>query len=157
MSLHGSDKITIYNGADTTSTVIGTFSGSTLPTQWYSSTNGTATVVFESKASSSASYKEGGFRLSYFADGPNYHCGFSNNPAVITSPSLTITDGSRSDEQIYTDQYCYWEISPVNATLITIFFKRFSIFNGKVNVYSGTYASGTLIASLSDSNVVPSP
>ena len=155
LSLQTGDRLTIYNGEDT-STVIGTFTGTTLPTQWYSTTNQTATVIFESKASSDA-YRKGGFRLSYFSDGPNYHCGFSNNPAVVTSPSLTITDGSRSDDQIYTNQYCYWEISPSNATLITIFFKRFSVFNGKLNIYSGAHSSGNLIASLSDSDVVPSP
>lgn len=55
---------------------------------------------------------DGTFDISYYSDGSNQHCGFPNNPGIMTAPSMVFTDGSSSISRMYEDQRCEWIINP---------------------------------------------
>ena len=71
---------------------------------WITTTGPAATlnyVKFNNAASSGggvngvtgATTPNNNFELSYYGNGPAYHCGFVSNPATLTAPSMIVTDG----------------------------------------------------------------
>ncbi len=110
------DEVKIYNGADATAPLLGTYSGSTVPPA-ITTTSSKMFITFTSGSSGSAQ----GFLANY-----------TNNPASFCSPNLTltepsgdITDGSgRFDYRNNTT--CKWKILPPNATSVTLAFHAFN-------------------------------
>lgn len=123
------DILTVYDGPTTSSTVLGTFSGSTLPTGTITSTGPQMLVTFVSNGSTTAP----GFLLNYEA-----------MPVPFCNSSTTLTDvsGSFSDYsgrfQYRNSSTCTWIIQPANAVSITITFNNFKTepVNDKVQVYN---------------------
>lgn len=91
LELYGNDVITLYDGSNTNNVLyrrVGGGGGNT-PTSWIISSLSTATVVFSSSINTvtPSGVVSGNFKLSYYADGPNYHCGFPTNPGTDCHPS----------------------------------------------------------------------
>ncbi|KAJ1421699.1 hypothetical protein B484DRAFT_120343 [Ochromonadaceae sp. CCMP2298] len=175
LKLQPGDRLTIFNGAKPlsqlmgdstkisplafTSQVIATFTAAspTFPSQWYRTAGNSATIFYEPSASAMEVGNAGeSFRLSYHADGPNFHCGFTRNPSSVSAQSFVLTDGSQSAGAVYADQYCEWQVEPSAGRAVVIYFDRFSLFGGSVRIYKGLGTS-TLCAVISDSAAVPAP
>lgn len=155
LSLPQGDSLTIYDGSSpNTASVLRVLTGDSIPSTWITSTGSVASMRFES---ASTSIRRGVVRVSFFTDGPNYHCGFTRNPALLTAISMTITDGSYSKEPLYRNQHCQWTIAPVNAVGIFLSFNRFKMFGGSVKIYSGPVSNGVLIATITETAAVPAP
>lgn len=135
--------------------VLATFSGSDLPTDWIRTSGSSATVIFESSSTTVTPGEN--FKLSFFADGPNYHCGFTTNPAKLTAPSFIITDGSGSLENAYQSQNCVWEIAPEGALYVMLIFDRFHLFDGSLKIYAGAAAPENLYIEIADTSAAPAP
>lgn len=153
------DQLLLYDGTDTSTSPIGVFiNQSYSPTQWFQTSASSALLVYQSANKLSSRAIAGNFKLSYYGDGPNYHCGFIRNPALLTMSSFTITDGSRSTEIIYVNQYCEWNIQPTGGIVrgIYLFFNRFSLFSAQINIYLNNVASGNLYTIISQTNAIPS-
>jgi hypothetical protein len=136
------DVLTVYDGPTTASPVLGTFSGSTLPTQTLNSTGPQMLVTFVSNGSTTAS----GFLLSYDATLVTF---------CHTTTTLTDVTGSFSDYsgrlQYRNGTTCKWIIQPPNATSITVTFDNFNTepTNDKVGVYNMAVSPPTLLAEYS--------
>lgn len=157
LALTGStDKVTIYDGSTTSGPVLFQQIGpGGAPYTWIASSLTTATVVFQSAANTA---QGGNFKLSYFADGPNYHCGFPTNPALLTATSMSFTDGSPSTGDIYPGQNCQWLIRPSNGpSAIVLLFSRFDLFGGQLDVYAGSVTAGKFLFTMSSGDSVPPP
>eukprot|EP00602_Paraphysomonas_sp_CaronLab_P000436 CAMPEP_0185018228 /NCGR_PEP_ID=MMETSP1103-20130426/1020_1 /TAXON_ID=36769 /ORGANISM="Paraphysomonas bandaiensis, Strain Caron Lab Isolate" /LENGTH=1519 /DNA_ID=CAMNT_0027547967 /DNA_START=70 /DNA_END=4626 /DNA_ORIENTATION=- len=149
------DILRIYDGEKETSPLLGTFCGTTVPVQWVTATSGVALIQFQSNSDSS---RNGSFELSYYSDGPNYHCGFPTNPAELTAPSMRFTDGSYSAETMYSNQHCEWIIKPTNSEGLFLYFDRLDIYGGgTVTVYDGVSSSAPELTHISSATAVPVP
>ncbi len=150
------DTLTIYDGTDADNDpVIGTFCGTNLPRRWITSTASAVLMTFKANEVNSL----GGFEVAYFSDGQNYRCGMQSslNPALMRASSMVLTDGSRSDENIYLDESCKWRIVPERGDSIYLFFDRFHLFGAAVKIYKGTGNARELLNIYSDSDVCPAP
>jgi hypothetical protein len=139
------DVITVYDGNSTSSPVLGTFSGSTLPND-ITSTGPQMLIRFQTNGSTVAN----GWKVSYRCNFPVYCSGI----ATLTAPSGVIDDGSASDNYTY-NHLCRWSIIPPDATAITLNFSSFNLAindslriydqatNVKVAAYSGTSIPGS--------------
>jgi len=123
------DILTVYDGPTTSSAVLGTFSGSTLPTQTVTSTGPQMLVTFVSNGSTTAP----GFLLTYDATPVS----FCNSNTLLTDETGSISDGSERF-QYRNNANCKWNIQPTNAVSITITFSNFNTepTNDKVQVYN---------------------
>ena len=104
----------------------------------------------------------GDFDLSYYSDGPNSHCGFNENPGVLTSHSMMFTDGSASTEQIYDNQNCEWIVSPAldDGVGVLVLELLYSDLRGGalMEVYDGdNKASGKLVWRCRNCDITPKP
>ncbi|MEI6123167.1 MAG: C10 family peptidase [Bacteroidota bacterium] len=134
------DVVTVYDGNSTSSPVLGTYSGSTLPAS-ISSTGDQLLVRFQTNAS----VVNSGWKIEYRSTYPKYCSGIT----TLTAPSGTINDGSFTDNYSYS-QLCRWSINPTNATSITLSFSAMDLAANdslrvtdlitglKVAAYSGT-------------------
>ncbi len=142
------DVVTIYGGATTSDPVLGTYSGSSLPS--YVQTNTQSMLV---TFTSNSSTQSNGFLAEYYSS-PTKFC---SSTVVVTDQSGTIEDGSGSLYQYANSSNCRWTIQPPGATQINITFSEFSTeaVNDKVRVidmntntligeYSGTTIPGPL-------------
>lgn len=148
------DELIIYDGMSIHSPILARFKGIITPFEWFKTSNTFATISFKSN---NINPNTGNFKLSYFSDGPNYHCGFTTNPAIMNAKSMTFTDGSASHEKIYYNQNCEWSINATDSKGIYLFFTRYNIKGGIVKIYEGSVASGILIATIDETLVIPAP
>ena len=131
------DELILYHGRSALdSRILGAWGSTThsLPNTWYRTQGDEALLVFRSRGISAGS---GSFKMSYFTQGPNYHCGYQTNPITLTAPSFTFSDGSGFTEAIYRNQSCKWIIDPPGTNGIYIFFERFEIGGGTIRIYKG--------------------
>ena len=152
------DTLTVYDGsAVDVNKVIVVLSGKTVaPLTWFTSVTSQALIVFDSQADSTHG---GRINLNYFTDGPNYHCGFTRNPARLTAPAMTIFDGSSYDAaatsaDAFQGQNCIWEIEPKDSTGIFLYFTEFSVVSGSLCFFDGSY---TRIGCIKNTVAVPAP
>jgi hypothetical protein len=142
------DILTVYDGPTTASTVLGTFSGSTLPTVTVASTGPQMLVTFVSTGSTTAN----GFLLTYNGNPAT----FCNNNNTLTGETGSFGDGS-GKFKYRNGTNCRWNIQPPDATSITINFTNFNteankdvvqIYNlvnsTKVGEYSGDHTATPL-------------
>lgn len=148
------NRLDIFDGSTTNSPILGSFCGGLVPQRWFITTHTSILMTFRS-----GNISKGNFELSYFSDGPNYHCGFQSgpNPARMLAPSFILTDGSPASDSLYRSQSCIWVISPPEASHISLFFDYFSLKDASVTIYSGVISDGNYYAKLDDANVVPPP
>jgi Peptidase C10 family/Spi protease inhibitor/CUB domain/Secretion system C-terminal sorting domain len=136
------DILTIYDGPTTASTVLGTYSGSTMPTATPTSTGPQMLVTFVSSNSATAN----GFLLSYDATPIN----FCTSQTTLTDVTGTFSDYSgRFNYRNGTS--CRWFIMPTNATSITLTFDNFNTepVNDKVQIYNTAVNPPTMLAEYS--------
>jgi hypothetical protein len=137
--------------------ILAIYTGTETPTDWVRTAGFSATIVFESNTTSDTSVGDF-FQLAYFSDGPNYHCGFTTNPAVLRMQSFIITDGSSSSERAYPDQLCRWQLQPTNATAVVLVFDRFHLFDGYLRIYTGSgFTASNLFAEIGETAAAPAP
>ena len=150
LSLGAGDILDIYDGNLTRKW---TFNASTnTPYVWYKTNLSFAKIHFTSNNDNLS----GNFKLSYFTDGSNHHCGFQTNPAKLIAYSSVITDGSRSNEFLYVNQRCEWQISPRDSVGVYLFFTRYNMQGAQIDFYQGN-VTGPLLTSITDSDSIPSP
>ena len=112
------DYIKVYAGADTNSTLLGTYSGSTIPSTISATTN-SMYVVFKSDTDNVTG---DGFHATYNVTYPVYCSG----SVTHTAKSDTVTDGSGGNNY-NNNTNCHWEIEPANATSISVHFINFEL------------------------------
>ena len=138
------DFVTVYDGETTSDTVLGTFSGSTLPESVTSSGDKMLITFISDDEETSA-----GWLASYSSEIPVYCSGLTS----LTAISDTFSDGSgpRNYHNLTT---CMWNIKPPDASEITIYFTEFNTEEefDLVKIFDGT----TLIAELSGTEI-PDP
>jgi hypothetical protein len=151
------DELTLYDGTTTSDPVIATFTGNAgPPATWYRTTGTDALLQFTSGAGTNT---VGYFSISYFVDGPNYHCGYQTNPITLNAHSFTFTDGSSSVESLYKDQNCQWIIDPSDTVGITVFFTRYQMIGATLEIYNyegGSFSSDNLLFTIAETPFVPS-
>ena len=111
------DIVTVYDGPTTADSVLGVFSGSTIPSS-LSTSGGSALIRFTSNASDQRS----GWFLTYQGVYPEY-CDYLT---TLTDVSGSFSDGSDQEDYIIST-YCRWRITPPGATGITIQFNSFDL------------------------------
>jgi hypothetical protein len=138
------DIITVYDGNSTSATVIGTYSGSTLPST-ITSTGPEMLVRFQTNGSTTSS----GWKATYRSIYPVYCSGIT----TLITPTGTIDDGSGTGPYTY-NALCRWSISPNLATSITLSFSAFDlavgdslrIYNQSTNAKLAGYSGSSIPA-----------
>ncbi|MFH0894951.1 MAG: C10 family peptidase [Bacteroidota bacterium] len=141
------DFVTVYDGPNASSPVIGTFSGDTMPTQ-IQSTGDKMFVTFTSDASGSAD----GFLATYKCVLPVYCSGID----TLTMNSAVFDDGSG----VYNyniNSNCKWFICPPGAPGLAIHFNNFETEGGAdyLKIYNSLTNPPALLGSFTG-NTVPS-
>ncbi|MBL4655477.1 MAG: T9SS type A sorting domain-containing protein, partial [Bacteroidia bacterium] len=142
------DKVIVYDGEDETGTILGTFSGDSLPSE-LKSTAGQMFVQFISDDTITAK----GWQAVYDAE----FLGFCSGLVTLTKPSGTFGDGSGSGKYA-NNSNCKWLLQPGGATSITLNFNYFKTEDklDRVIVYDGTSDNDPLLGSYSGSDLPPS-
>jgi hypothetical protein len=136
------DVVTIYDGESTSDSVLGVFSGNTLPTEIVS-TGKKVLVRFTTNGSVNAD----GWLLTYNGNLTS----FCNNLTELNTPNGTITDGS--DINNYNNNTnCKWRINLPEVSTVNVFFNSFDLAsdNDFVKIYDET--ANTLIATLTNAS-----
>ncbi len=138
------DFVTIYDGETTSDTVLGTFSGSTLPESVTSSGDKMLITFISDDDVTSA-----GWLASFSSEIPVYCSGLTS----LTAISDTFSDGS-GPRNYHNLSTCIWNIKPQDASEITIYFTEFNTEEefDPVKIFDGT----TFIAELSGTEI-PDP
>lgn len=150
------DRLEIYDGrSPDPNNLLGVFCGIT-PYKWLYALSGQMLIRFIANSDNS---RNASFDLSYYSDGPNYHCGFTTNPAILTSSSMIITDGSHSSEFMYPNEQCEWIISPNGENYgLFLYFERLNINGGGIlRVYDGIESDANMLIDMNNARVVPVP
>ncbi len=138
MDIANNDMIYIYDGADDSAPLLGSYNGNTPPSGNLTSSQGVMFIKFVSDASGTGD----GFRIHYEADQPSL-CG-SN--VMMTDQSGAIDDGS-GDMDYVNGKNCSWFIQPPNASKLTI---NFLDFKTQETYDHLTFYDGTTFAELAD-------
>ncbi len=109
------DEVTVYDGADASAPLLGTFTGNVLP-PGVISTGNRMFVRFQSDDADTAA----GFFASYRAQQPQWCSGLT----TFTEPTGTLSDGSGSF-YYYNSNICMWYLQPDNGGEITLHFDAF--------------------------------
>ncbi|RLD80311.1 MAG: hypothetical protein DRJ15_07360 [Bacteroidetes bacterium] len=146
--LGSGDFLRIYDGGTTSASLLGEYTGSTLPDE-FTSTGNQMLITLSTDGSSQGP----GFKAEYDANRPAY-CGMD----IFTDPLGTFDDGS--GEFFYNPgNICLYQIQPPYANQITITFNYFDTEEGTdiLKVFDGSSLLVTLSGSdLPDPIVVPS-
>ncbi|MBN3035850.1 MAG: C10 family peptidase [Bacteroidales bacterium] len=140
------DVITLYDGPDTSSPVLGTYSGSTLPPGQITSSGNRVLVTFTSSGSNSFP----GWFLSYKTDRPVWCAGLT----TLSDPEGCFGDGSGTFDY-NNNSACMWKIDPPPMNGIQLEFIQFSTEPDKdvVKVYDGV--TNQLLGTFSGYNTPP--
>ncbi|WP_396145683.1 CUB domain-containing protein [Flavobacterium sp.] len=129
------DLVRVYNGPDDTYPLLGTFSGSTLPST-ISTTAGIGAMCVKFTSDTSNTFS--GWTASYTSLVTTPAC---SDLTMLTTPTGSFSDGSGSNN--YTNnQQCLWYIAPPCATSVTL---SFTSFNTELN-YDGVAIYDSLTA-----------
>jgi len=110
------DLVTIYDGPDTSSPVLGSYSGTTLPPS-IASTGNKMRITFQSVGGTPVS----GWSANYSTTAPVWCSGTK----TITADTADITDGSLRFNY-HNNSLCRWMINPANQKKpLTVYFKSF--------------------------------
>jgi len=141
----GNDVVTVYDGETTGSPVLGTFSGSAIPSQ-VTSSGGKVLVHFTSNSSGTAA----GWHASYSSTYPVY----CTNLTTLTALSDVFSDGSGANNYNPVTT-CRWRIMPPGATSITLSFTDFDVtdINDVVEIYD--VSSGNVLVNSYTGTTIP--
>ena len=144
-----SDRVSIYDGVNSSGTLLGIFSGGTLPTATLTANTGSMFIEFISNAT----VVDQGWEIAYtsaVAPPPTFCTGLTN----LTANNGSFNDGSGTSN--YNDNSdCQWLIQPANGLPITLNFTSFDTEQGfdLVLVYDGTSTAANLIGTFSGSAI----
>jgi len=110
-----SDYVSIYDGIDISTPLLGMFSGEEVPPT-VTATSGNMFVVFESNDETTAD----GFLASFESDIPVYCSGM----VQFTDQTATLSDGS-GNWDYHNNTACLWRILPEGASSVTLYFTYF--------------------------------
>ena len=142
------DKVRIYSGETTSSTLLATYSGGAIPASVTSNT-GKMLVYFTTNGSTTSS----GWDANYTSAPPTTYC---SGTTTLTPSSGTFNDGSGSNNYSnYSD--CYWLITPAGAETVKLTFTSFNTESNydKLYVYDGITTSDPLLGTYSGSSIPP--
>lgn len=117
------DSVIVYDGPDTTYSVLATWWGNTLPST-ISTTSGTGAMTIQ--FISDGTIADSGWAASYTSSGITPSCG---GGTVLSNPSGSFSDGS-GGSNYGNNQLCYWFISPPCANSVTLSFSQFDTEQG---------------------------
>lgn len=146
-----SDKIIVYDGADTTANVIAVLCGNNTLTPPTPVTSSSGTMLVRFKAD--FSYNNAGWSASYNTTiAPPVYCSGQN---TLTGPSGSFSDGSGNSNNYSDNANCSWLITPVGASSITVSFSTFDTEPGLdfVTVYDYSTSPASQVAQYSGSSV----
>ena len=128
--LESNDFVTVYDGETTGDPVLGTFTGSSLPSN-ITSTGNKVLITFVSEGTGTAP----GFMIEYTSSYPSYCSGLT----MLTEVTEDFSDGSNTFNY-RNGSVCMWKIEPDYAGTITLYFTSFNTEEDydKVMVYDGT-------------------
>ncbi len=137
--LETNDYLTVYDGPDNSSPVLGSFTGSTVPPV-LASTGGSMFIKF----TSDSDLNQGGWFATYVATRAIYCSGMT----TFTTPEGSFDDGSGTFEY-HSNSVCRYRIAPDSARSITLTFDDFATYdeNDYIKVYN--LEDNTLIYTLS--------
>jgi len=143
------DMVTIYDGSSTSDQVLGTYSGSEVPTEYIYSTGNQMLIVFEADDDGNTGK---GFKIQFTTYAPSF-C--TSSPTVFLEPTGSFDDGS-GDFYYANATSCSWWIKPDWASDITLTFTEFNTEEDAdfVKVYDAT--NNQLLATLSGDEI-PEP
>ncbi len=144
------DIITLFDGESTSAPVIGTFSGTTLPSGFFYSTGNKMLITLEGDGDDVTGC---GFRAEYMSNQPSW-C--SSSLTTYTDPMGSFDDGSGT--WYYKNQSnCMWKLLPQYAMGVTLTFTEFDTEEGSdflkiydasnnqlLATYSGHYTAGNM-------------
>lgn len=136
MATSTGDVVTVYDGPSTSSPLLGTFSGTTLPSE-VTSTQGKMLVKFTSNSATN----DRGWKAKYTSTAAK----FCINTTTLTAPSGTFEDGS-GQYFYHTNTLCRWNINPSNVSSIIIHFNNFRVSSGDF-VKITDFSNGTVFES----------
>lgn len=139
------DVLEIYDGSDTSATLLGQFTGSSIPTN-VTSSGGAMLVRF--KTDMGGTFK--GWSAFYSSSHPSY----CNETDTLTTYTGIIKDGSEGDSYA-NNTYCSWLIQPENSESVTLSFQEFETekdYDGVV-VYDGANNSASILGEFSGSSL----
>ncbi len=143
----GVDYVKVYDGADTSAPLLGSFSGNNLPNQLMS-TGGSMLVHFTSSSSNTNS----GWSAVFYNTIPPLCSGTD----TLSAPSGTFDDGSgNSDYGNMSD--CQWLIKPEAGLSVTLTFNYFQteLSCDIVKIYNGSTTSSPILLIFSGDNIPP--
>ncbi|HNW97565.1 MAG TPA: C10 family peptidase [Bacteroidales bacterium] len=143
------DVVTVYDGSTTSATLLGQYTGSTIPSQ-ITSTSPEVLVTFNSNGSTVGE----GWQISYYSVYPVF-CTSTN---ILTDSTGTLSDGSGVYDY-YNNASCAWDIVPAGAAIVVLHFNSFNLESGndKVRVFDiensatplGVYTGNTIPSDVS--------
>jgi hypothetical protein len=150
-NLASGDEIRVYQGTNTSGTLLGTYTGATLPGPTLA-TGAAMFVRFTSNTSGTAA----GFTANYTS--VNAAPGNCSGQQTLTAPTGTVTDGSGANPYP-NNANCSWLIQPTGATQVQFTFAFLDTESGYdyVRIYNGTSASAPLIGAYSGSTTPTAP
>lgn len=133
---NGHDSVIVYDGSTTAASIIGKFTGTTLPGS-VTSTTGAMLVRFKTDNATGAP----GWIASY-SSGTINGC---SGTVTLNSSTGSVSDGSGTGNYA-NNSNCYWRISPPGAGSVIFTFAAFDVAVGDtVYVYNGTSNSSPLL------------
>jgi hypothetical protein len=113
--LEENDLLTIYDGSEPTTSILGSFTGNDIP-ESITSTSNIVLIEFTSNENNTSN----GWMISYSSDLPE----FCENFEILTEPAGEISDKS-GPKNYQNNSVCKWVIIPENANTVTLFFSSF--------------------------------
>lgn len=139
------DEVKIYDGSSTSASLLGTYTGTSLPPA-ITSTGPAMFVTFTSNGSGTAQ--------GWLANYNGTAIPFCTSNTELTAPTGDIFDGS--DRFNYRNgTSCKWKIMPDNAATVTVSFNSFSTEADVDKVYVYDMISGSLLGTFSGNTLPP--
>lgn len=141
--LEDGDYLRFYDGATTDSPLLGEFTGSTMPSD-FNSTSDNVLVTFVTNSNETDNT---GFRVEYKANMPSYCAGVTN----FTEPTGTFDDGS-GEYNYLNSKVCQYIIAPENANELELTFDAYDMAEGDRLLIYATNPTALLAELTSDDN-----
>ncbi|MBI9037759.1 MAG: C10 family peptidase [Bacteroidales bacterium] len=137
--LEENDLLTIYDGSEPSTAILGSFTGNEIP-ETITSTSNVVLIKFSSDVSNTSN----GWMISYSSNLPDFCESFK----IITEPSGEISDKS-GNKNYLNNSVCKWAITPEDANTLTLFFSAFNTEEGMDRLRIYDYESQELLADYS--------
>ncbi|HNY63299.1 MAG TPA: C10 family peptidase [Bacteroidales bacterium] len=131
------DFLTIYNGPSENDGVAHTFTGTTLPTGYFTVNADSVLIRFTTTDPNKEQHNYQGFLISYSSNPQDGDCALNTN--LTYQVHATISDGSPNGENYKPSHICSWDIRPTFVTGYAFTFPRFELGLGDfIDIYDLT-------------------